>query len=104
VKIHACENFGLPEQRDAFEDTRVQRAVRLIDRREPVGVAVIWIQDRTTAPFIAASYFQSPNDRPAALRRALGWIVEPDNPTADQPLAVEDMQGKAPDTPCSIDR
>ena len=83
AKVYACENFGLSEQRDASEDTRAQRPVWLVDCREPVGLVVIWIHDRTAAPLITASRFQPPNDRPAALRRALGWIVEPDNPTAD---------------------
>jgi len=80
----------------------MQRPIRLIDSREPIGLVVIGIDDPTAAPFITACCLQAPNDRPAALRRPLGGIVEPDNLTADQALAVEDMQSEAPDAPCSI--
>jgi hypothetical protein len=50
MKVDARENLGPPEQRETFEDTRMQRVICLMDHREPVGLAAIGIDDRAVVP------------------------------------------------------
>jgi hypothetical protein len=81
--VDAIQNLRLPEQRDAFEDSSMQRAVQFVCCRKLIDLAVIGIEDCAIGPFILGRLRQSPDDRLPTLGGALGYFLHPDNPAAD---------------------
>ena len=43
--VDALQNLGFSEERNPYEDPRMKRAVRLVGRRQSVGLTVIRIED-----------------------------------------------------------
>ena len=43
--VYALQNLGFSEERNPYEDPRMKRAVRLVGRRQSVGLTVIRIED-----------------------------------------------------------
>jgi hypothetical protein len=91
--VDTSQNLRFPEERNTPENVCMQRAIGFKVCGQPVDILVIRIQDRTAIPLISRFRLDAPGDRPAALSRASGGILDPNDPSAEVAAAFEYVQG-----------